>query len=669
MKYPKIPTIFFMAIMVVCVAAVMCQERDYDDIADAPGSSVADKGAAVYAMSAQPVLMAVTPKELTVSGFTVDDKSYDGTTGGTIHGTPVLNGLDEGDSVTLSEGTVVFENRNAGNNKQVSVSFEIGGPDAAKYVLIQPGPMTASISPRIIVLDTVIDDKVYDGTTSAQMKLPDVPPGSIIEGDAVMIMNYYKPQFYTKEVGNNKHVYFPGFTLQGTDKDNYVLSQPDNLTASITAKHLTVTGIYVFDKTYDGIAAAGYDGTPSLSGVADGDVVAIGDLILKFSDKDAGADKPVTVDECTLTGADAANYVVDSDLSLTASITPAELDATYVGETVSCINISPAYQVTVTGFVNGESESLPGFVRPVVDTMPPAIGSILLTPYGGNPTGNYTFSYNSGEFIRAHPHMDDGTVGSLGVHICDTCHRTYVDSAGLFEYVPTGEDSAAVCHNGWSQVHGLIEAHMLVDYAKDAKTAVPVTNMEAVFSTLWSDSIYVPADAVKQSGEAGIPVILRTKEVSAEVPAGIVKGIAGTGHLNVSGSVVTDVKESMKKYIDSDTVVVDVSFTLDGQPWTQFGDKVRISLPYELRAGQTADSLRIICLSGDEPEYFDATYDPASKTVSFETTHCSQFAVAPPEPAPASGGIGLSLIAGVIIAVAAAAGIAAWFLFVRKRAA
>ena len=91
-----------MAIMVVCVAAVMCQDRDYDGIDDVPGSPVADKGAAVYAMSAQPALMSATPKELTVSGFTVDDKTYDGTTGGTISGTPVLNGLDEGDTVVTS---------------------------------------------------------------------------------------------------------------------------------------------------------------------------------------------------------------------------------------------------------------------------------------------------------------------------------------------------------------------------------------------------------------------------------------------------------------------------------------------------------------------------------------------------------------------------------------
>ena len=660
-----------MAIMVVCVVAVMCQDSDYEDIADAPGSPVADKGAAVYAMSAQPALMSATPKELTVSGFTVDDKTYDGTTGGTIHGTPVLNGLDEGDSVTLSEGTVVFEDKYAGNNKQVSVSFEIGGPDAAKYVLIQPGPMTASISPRIIVLDFVIDDKVYDGTTSAQMELPVPPPGSIIEGDAVMIMNYYKPVFYDKEVGIDKPVYFPGFTLQGADRDNYVLSQPDNLTASITAKHLTVTGIYVFNKTYDGTAAAGYDGTPSLSGVAVGDDVEIGDLILKFSDKDAGVDKPVTVDECALTGADADNYVVDSDLSLTASISQATLDATYVGDTVSCINMSPAYQVTVTGFVNGESESLPGFVRPAVDTVPPAITSYILWPYGGNPTGNYTFSYIPGEFTRAHPHMDDGTVGSLGVHICDTCHGLFFDTDGLFEYVPTGEDSAAVCYTNWGQGIDIIPAHKLVGYAEDAKTAVPVTNMEAVFSTPWSDSTYVPADAVKQSGEAGIPVILRTKGMSAEVPAGIIGGIAGTGDLTVSGAVVTDVKDSMKRYIDSDTVVVDVAFTLDGQPWTQFGgDKVRITLPYELRAGQTADSLRVICLSGDEPEYFDATYDPASKTVSFDTAHCSQFAVAPPEPAPApaSGGISLSLIAGVIVAAIAILAVLAFFVLRKKKA-
>lgn len=83
-----------------------------------------------------------------------------------------------------------------------------------------------------------------------------------------------------------------------------------------------------------------------------------------------------------------------------------------------------------------------------------------------------------------------------------------------------------------------------------------------------------------------------------------------------------------------------------------------------------ADSIRVVCLSGDEPEYFDATYDAATKTVSFYTSHCSQFAVVPDEEGGSgSGGIGIALIAGIAVAIAAAAGIAVYFLFFRKKTA
>jgi hypothetical protein len=60
----------------------------------------------------------------------------------------------------------------------------------------------------------------------------------------------------------------------------------------------------------------------------------------------------------------------------------------------------------------------------------------------------------------------------------------------------------------------------------------------------------------------------------------------------------------------------------------------------------------------------------ATKTVSFYTSHCSQFAVVPDEEGGSgSGGISIALIAGIAVAIAAAAGIAVYFLFLRKKTA
>ena len=637
------------------------------------GFSLIGAHIANYVLSAQPdpVTADITPKELTVTGITISNKEYDGTTAATISGTPAVNGLVGTETVTLSAGTAVFSDKNVGTNKTVTVSYEISGPAAANYALTQPGPMTATIIARLIVLDYTADDKQYDSTTAATLS-PAVPsPSGIVDGDQVMITAPYDPVFYDENVGIDKPVFFPGYSLSGGDAGNYTLSQPENLTATISPRALAVTGITADDKVYDGTLAAGYSGTPALAGLMGTDTVTLDSLTLKFLDKDVAAGKTVAVDSYVLSGADAGNYYVVESLTITASISPATLTAAYVSETVPCVNGSPAYAVSVTGFADGESESLPGFVRPTVQPVVLDIGTWNLTPSGGEATNNYMFSYAEGVLTVAHPHMQDSTVGSLTVHTCDTCHRTFIDPLGRFEYVATGDDSAAIGMT--DDGNGISDADALqaVDYAKEAKAAVPGTEIETMFSAPGSDSISVSADAVKQSGQAGIPVVLKTKGINIEAPADLLKDVGGAGKLTASGSVTTDVREDMKKYIDKDTVVVDVTLTLNGQAWTQFGEnKIKVTLPYELKEGQTADSIRVVCLSGDEPEYFDATYDAASKTVSFYTSHCSQFAVVPDEEGgPGSGGISIALIAGIAVAIAAAAGIAVYFLFLRKKTA
>ena len=114
--------------------------------------------------------------------------------------------------------------------------------------------------------------------------------------------------------------------------------------SSEPATPITVTGIAVQDKVYDGTAAATLTGG-TLSGVAEGDTVALdfSDAKAEFDSKDAGNDKGVTVKgTLKLTGADAHKYALTQPelTDLKANITPCAAfdDATnknqiiYVGE-------------------------------------------------------------------------------------------------------------------------------------------------------------------------------------------------------------------------------------------------------------------------------------------------------------------------------------------------
>lgn len=97
--------------------------------------------------------------------------------------------------------------------------------------------------------------------------------------------------------------------------------------------------------------------------------------------------------------------------TITWSIAPAELTATYVGEEIPSTS-KPELKVEVEGFVNGETaETADGYEAPYV-TAPDVIEegeTYELTPEGGKAT-NYTFTYKSGQLRVAAPeYLEPGT--------------------------------------------------------------------------------------------------------------------------------------------------------------------------------------------------------------------------------------------------------------------
>ena len=74
----------------------------------------------------------IAKKQLTVTGTTVADKDYDGTTTATVT-VGTLSGVVDGEDVTVSaSGT--FASAAAGNDIAVTVTYQIGGADGANYL-------------------------------------------------------------------------------------------------------------------------------------------------------------------------------------------------------------------------------------------------------------------------------------------------------------------------------------------------------------------------------------------------------------------------------------------------------------------------------------------------------------------------------------------------------
>lgn len=295
----------------------------------------------------------ITPRPLTTTGLTAQDKVYDGNTSATLAGALGFAGL-AGDNLVVS-GTPVgsFLDKNAGQGKVVVLSgFTLGGADAGNYSLSETR-LSASITPRpVSVSGLSVADKVYDGTAAATLSGTAV--FNALPGDSVTLLGLSGASFADKNVGQNKPVSLAGLALGGADAGNYLLLPAGTLSANITPLTVGVSGLTALDKVYDGTTAAQLGGTGQVA-VLPGDLVQVSGGSASFSDRNVGNGKPVKVDGLTLSGPDAANYRVSTNAVLLASITPATLS--YVAEsTVRTVGQSlDGLPGSVSGFVAGDT--------------------------------------------------------------------------------------------------------------------------------------------------------------------------------------------------------------------------------------------------------------------------------------------------------------------------
>ncbi|WP_454775319.1 YDG domain-containing protein [Janthinobacterium tructae] len=340
----------------------------------ATGSTLVNGGngglAANYTISNPSGLIAsITPKALTVSGMTAGTRAYDGTTAATLAGGS-LTGLVTGETLVVSGGTGVFGDKNAGNGKAVTVSgvgIADGSGLASNYSVTNPTNVTGSITQKVLtVTGALAADKTYDGAEGAT-----ITGGTLngLVGSETVGLADLAGAFLDKNAGSGKAVSVTGGTLSngsnGGLASNYTLSNPTGLTASITAKALTVTGQLAGNKVYDGNAEASLSGG-ALSGLVAGESLGIGGQTATFADKNAATAKAVTVTGTSLvntaTGL-ASNYTVSNPTGLTASITAKALTVTgqVAGNKVYDGNAQASLSGgALSGLVAGESLDLAG---------------------------------------------------------------------------------------------------------------------------------------------------------------------------------------------------------------------------------------------------------------------------------------------------------------------
>ena len=98
----------------------------------------------------------ISPKPVTISGITAENKKYDGTNTATVKtDNAIFNGILEGDALSIT-ATGTFADANAGDNKTVTLSLgALSGADMANYTLATTGNQsttTASITKATLLL-------------------------------------------------------------------------------------------------------------------------------------------------------------------------------------------------------------------------------------------------------------------------------------------------------------------------------------------------------------------------------------------------------------------------------------------------------------------------------------------------------------------------------------
>ena len=240
-------------------------------------------------------------------------------------------------------------------------------------------------------------NKVYNGTTAASAYGFSTLTGVLL-GDDVTLVSSPVFTFATSNVGTGITINTTGYSITGTDAGKYTLTQP-TLSADITAKGLTITGITGSDKVYDDTTAATATGTFILNGVESGDDVILGGSpVFTFASANVGTGITINTTGLTISGTDIGNYTLTQP-TLSGDITAKELTITgitgdnkvYDGTTDATASGTPV----LSGLVSDDDVVLGG--TPVFTFASAELGTdISITTTGfiitGSDNGNYTLT-------------------------------------------------------------------------------------------------------------------------------------------------------------------------------------------------------------------------------------------------------------------------------------
>ncbi|NTV03049.1 MAG: filamentous hemagglutinin N-terminal domain-containing protein, partial [Chlorobiaceae bacterium] len=369
-----------------------------------PSGAVAKTGFSVSYVNGT---LTVNPKPVALSGTRV----YDGTTSlsGSIYSS---TNLVTGDALTVT-GSATASSANVGTYTSTS-----GLVLSNSNYTLSGGSVSATITKKTLNLSGLnLADRTYDGNTTATTVQSYGTLSGKVGSDTVSIATsgYTVSTFTSQNVGTYS-VAVTGLSLTGAQAGNYQLSSTSatDSSVSITPATLTVSGLNLADRTYNGnTTATTVQSYGTLSGKVGSDDVSIatsGYSVSAFSSKNVGT-YSISASGFSLTGDQAGNYrlssttLTDSSVSITPkALTISDItasDKTYDGTALATVSTAGVTSSVLQngGLVAGDAVtvSATGTFRNsgnTADDKNAGTGKTvaLTSTYGGADVGNYTIT-------------------------------------------------------------------------------------------------------------------------------------------------------------------------------------------------------------------------------------------------------------------------------------
>lgn len=284
---------------------------------------------------------------------------------------------------TISGNTITI-------NATGTVSITASQQGDGTYDVAESVTQTLTVTPKeLTIASATATNKIYDGNDTAV--ITGMLDG-IVGSDNVTFNG--AGNFATTTVGENINV-TAAVTINGTAVANYTIAQPTGLTASITPKTLTISGLTAANKIYDQTTTATISGGTLNEVIGSDEVTFSGSAV--FTTAAVGTNIPLTL-TLELAGAAAANYTlqlpsIDADITrapLTISGLTAE-DKVYNRNVAAVLSGNP----TLEGVLENDEVTLSGSAIGNFDNK--TVGTnkqVLISGFtlNGSAAGNYSIT-------------------------------------------------------------------------------------------------------------------------------------------------------------------------------------------------------------------------------------------------------------------------------------